>query len=35
MDQIITHQLSLSRFHEGMEMVASGKQSIKVAITLD
>jgi threonine dehydrogenase-like Zn-dependent dehydrogenase len=32
MDKIITHQLPLSSFHEGMNMVASGKQSIKVTL---
>lgn len=32
MDQIITHQLPLSSFHAGMEMVASGKQSLKVTL---
>lgn len=32
MDEIITHQLPLSDFHEGMNMVASGKQSIKVIL---
>lgn len=33
MDRIITHQLPLSQFHEGMALVASGKQSIKVTLT--
>ncbi len=33
MDKIMTHQLPLRNFHEGMEMVASGKQSIKVTLT--
>lgn len=33
MDTIITHQMPLSSFHEGMNMVASGKQSIKVTLT--
>jgi erythritol/L-threitol dehydrogenase len=33
MEQIITHQLPLSQFHEGMALVASGKQSIKVTLT--
>lgn len=33
MDRIITHQLPLSQFHEGMALVASGKHSIKVALT--
>jgi threonine dehydrogenase-like Zn-dependent dehydrogenase len=32
MDKIITHQMPLSSFHEGMNMVASGKQSIKVTL---
>jgi threonine dehydrogenase-like Zn-dependent dehydrogenase len=34
MEQIITHQFPLSGFHEGMNLVASGKQSIKVMLTL-
>ena len=33
MDKIITHQLPLASFHEGMALVASGKQSIKVMLT--
>jgi threonine dehydrogenase-like Zn-dependent dehydrogenase len=33
MDRIITHQLPLAKFHDGMAMVASGKQSIKVTLT--
>lgn len=33
MDNIITHQLPLFSFHEGMSLVASGKQSIKVTLT--
>jgi threonine dehydrogenase-like Zn-dependent dehydrogenase len=33
MDQIITHSLPLSDFHAGMDMVASGKDSIKVTLT--
>lgn len=32
MDKIITHEMPLSSFHEGMEMVASGKQSVKVTL---
>ena len=33
MDKIMTHQLPLSSFQEGMDMVANGKQSIKVTLT--
>jgi threonine dehydrogenase-like Zn-dependent dehydrogenase len=33
MDQIVTHRLPLSQFHEGMNMVHSGKDSIKVTLT--
>ena len=33
MDQIITHQLPLAQFHDGMAMVASGRESIKVTLT--
>lgn len=33
MDRIVTHQLPLARFHEGMAMVADGTQSIKVILT--
>jgi len=33
MDKIMTHQLPLSSFYEGMDMVANGKQSIKVTLT--
>ena len=33
MDQIITHTLPLNQFHAGMDMVSSGKQSIKVTLT--
>jgi 2-desacetyl-2-hydroxyethyl bacteriochlorophyllide A dehydrogenase len=32
MDQIITHQLPLDRFAEGIELVGSGKRSIKVLL---
>jgi erythritol/L-threitol dehydrogenase len=32
MDQIITHALPLASFHEGMTMVANGKQSVKVVL---
>lgn len=32
MDQIITHQLPLSSFQEGIDLVASGEQSIKVTL---
>lgn len=33
MDKIMTHQLPLTEFHKGMDMVADGKQSIKVTLT--
>jgi threonine dehydrogenase-like Zn-dependent dehydrogenase len=33
MDQIVTHRLPLSQFHDGMNMVHSGKDSIKVTLT--
>ncbi|MEL7236616.1 MAG: erythritol/L-threitol dehydrogenase, partial [Chloroflexota bacterium] len=33
MDDIITHQLPLESFHEGMDMVADGTQSVKVTLT--
>ena len=33
MDQIITHQLPLSGFQEGINLVISGRQSIKVVLT--
>src|SRR5690606_1980617 len=33
MDQIVTHRLPLAQFHEGMNMVHSGKDSIKVTLT--
>jgi threonine dehydrogenase-like Zn-dependent dehydrogenase len=33
MEQIITHQMPLSGFQEGIELVVSGKQSIKVTLT--
>jgi len=33
MDKIMTHQLPLSRFHEGMDLVANGAESIKVTLT--
>ncbi len=33
MDQIMTHDLPLSDFHAGMNMVASGTESIKVTLT--
>ena len=32
MDQIITHQLPLDRFAEGIELVGSGERSIKVLL---
>lgn len=33
MDRIVTHQLPLSQFDAGIDMVASGKDSIKVTLT--
>jgi threonine dehydrogenase-like Zn-dependent dehydrogenase len=33
MDQIVTHRLPLSQFHDGMNMVHSGRDSIKVTLT--
>lgn len=33
MDKIMTHQLPLSRFHEGMDLVANGSESVKVTLT--
>ena len=33
MDRIMTHQLPLSRFHEGMDLVANGAESVKVTLT--
>lgn len=33
MEKIITHQMPLTSFHAGMDMVASGKQSVKVILT--
>jgi len=32
MDKICTHQLSLSEFQKGLDLVASGKESIKVSL---
>ncbi len=32
MDQICTHQLPLDRFQEGLDLVAGGKESIKVSL---
>jgi len=32
MDEIVTHQLPLARFHEGLELVADGSSSIKVSL---
>ncbi len=32
MDKIMTHQLPLSRFHEGMDLVANGTESVKVTL---
>ena len=29
MDRIMTHQLPLSEFHAGMDMVAAGTESVK------
>ena len=33
MDRIMTHQLPLSEFHAGMDMVAAGTESVKVTLT--
>jgi erythritol/L-threitol dehydrogenase len=33
MDRIVTHQLPLASFHDGMAMVASGTESVKVTLT--
>ena len=33
MERIMTHQLPLSDFHAGMDMVAAGTESVKVALT--
>ena len=33
MDRIMTHQLPLSSFHAGMDMVAKGTESVKVTLT--
>jgi threonine dehydrogenase-like Zn-dependent dehydrogenase len=33
MDRIITHRLPLAQFHDGMALVASGQNSIKVTLT--
>ena len=33
MERIMTHQLPLSEFHAGMEMVAAGTESVKVTLT--
>jgi threonine dehydrogenase-like Zn-dependent dehydrogenase len=33
MEQIVTHQLPLASFQEGMNLVAAGDRSIKVALT--
>lgn len=33
MDQIVTHRLPLAQFHDGMNMVANGRDSIKVTLT--
>jgi Zn-dependent alcohol dehydrogenase len=32
MDQIVTHQLPLEDFMEGLELVASGTKSVKVSL---
>ena len=33
MDRIMTHQLPLSSFHAGMDLVAAGTESVKVTLT--
>lgn len=33
MDRIMTHQLPLSNFHQGMDLVANGAESVKVTLT--
>jgi threonine dehydrogenase-like Zn-dependent dehydrogenase len=33
MEQIVTHRLPLTSFHEGIELVAAGNRSIKVTLT--
>ena len=32
LDEICTHQLPMSKFQEGLDLVASGKESIKVTL---
>jgi len=32
MDKICTHQLPLADFQQGLDLVASGKESIKVSL---
>ena len=32
MDQICTHQLPLAEFQKGLDLVASGKESVKVSL---
>jgi threonine dehydrogenase-like Zn-dependent dehydrogenase len=32
MEQIVTHRLPLARFQEGLDLVASGQSSVKVAL---
>jgi hypothetical protein len=32
MEQICTHQLPLSEFQKGLDLVASGKESVKVSL---
>jgi erythritol/L-threitol dehydrogenase len=32
LDQICTHQLPLTEFQRGLDLVASGKESIKVSL---
>ena len=32
MDKIVTHQLPLERFQEGLDLVAAGDQSVKVSL---
>ena len=35
MDKICTHQLPLAEFQKGLDLVASGKESIKVSLPID
>jgi len=32
MDEIVTHQLPVKEFQEGLELVASGTRSVKVSL---